>query len=211
MIVGYPVGPDDSRCGDVRSMSERHPADRSHVVVGSPIGPLTLLWGEGAVRGVFVHDQRERPDDPAFGRRARTPELDALAAALREYFVGRRRTFDEFPVEPEGTAFRREVWAALREVPYGATTSYTALARAIGRPAAVRAVGSANAVNPVSILVPCHRVVNARNQVVGDGPGARRKRRLQAFELGAEPLTDAAGEVASSTTEWPASQPMSGR
>ena len=184
---------------------------RVHHVVDSPIGPLTLVWGGDALRGCWVHDQRERPDDPAFGRYGRSAELDAVAAALAQYFAGERRGFDDVPVEPEGTAFRRAVWGALREIPYGATTSYGALAVAVGRPAATRAVGSANAVNPVSILVPCHRVVNARHLVVGDGPGARRKRRLQAFELGAEALTTDAGTVASSGVRVARITPMKAR
>ena len=185
-------------------------SDRIHDVVDSPIGPLTLVWGRDALRGCFVHDQRERPDDPAFGRLGRAAELDAVATQLAEYFAGERRCFD-VPVEPDGTAFRSAVWAALREVPYGATTSYGALARAVGRPDAARAVGAANGANPVSILVPCPRVVAASGRVVGDGPGARRKRRLQAFELGREALTPDAVPVASSMTQWPASQPSSVR
>ena len=175
---------------------------RIHDVVDSPIGPLTLVWGGDALRGCFVHDQRERPDDPTFGRLGHAAELDAVARQLEEYFAGERRTFDDIPVEPGGTAFRSAVWAALREVPYGETTSYGALARA---------VGAANGANPVSILVPCHRVVASSGRVVGDGPGPRRKRRLQAFELGLEDLTPDAVRVASSTTQWPASQPLAGR
>ena len=97
------------------------------------------------------------------------------------YFAGRLRSFTT-PVAPEGTAFAQEVWAALREVPYGQVTTYGALATAIGRPRAAQAVGTANARNPVSLIVPCHRVVTAAGEPSGGGPGIARKRWLHALE-----------------------------
>lgn len=159
------------------------PAGRVHTVVESPLGPLTLVWdpAAGALAGCWVHDQRERPASPVFGVPGSHPGLDAAAAQLAEYFAGTRREFD-VPLVPGSTAFGRDVAAALRAVPYGATASYGELAAAVGRPSAARAVGTANARNPLSLFVPCHRVVPAGGTVVGDGEGARRKRWLQALE-----------------------------
>jgi methylated-DNA-[protein]-cysteine S-methyltransferase len=156
-------------------------------VIESPLGPLTLTWDDevGAVRGLHVHDQRERDPDPSFGE----PDdgdcgaLDDLAGELDEYFAGERRTFT-LPADPPGTPFARAVWDALREVPYGATTTYGALAAAIGSPRAAQAVGTANARNPVSLLVPCHRVLTAAGLPSGGGPGIQRKRLLLAMERG---------------------------
>ncbi|MFC5138460.1 methylated-DNA--[protein]-cysteine S-methyltransferase [Actinomycetospora rhizophila] len=160
---------------------------RTFRVVDSPIGPLTLTWDadRDAVVGLHVHDQRELAPDPAFG----TPDdgacagLDDLAGELDEYFAGERRRF-AVPVDPPGTPFSRAVFAALSEVPYGEVTTYGALAAAIGRPRAAQAVGTANARNPVSLLVPCHRVVNAAGHPSGGGPGIARKRLLLSLERG---------------------------
>lgn len=167
-------------------------------VVDSPIGPLTLTWDEDtrAVVGVHVHDQRDRErdhgPDPAFGAPddGTCAALDDLARELGEYFAGDRRTFT-VPVDPPGTAFSRAVWTALRDVPYGSTTTYGALAAAVGRPKAAQAVGTANARNPVSLVVPCHRVLTAGGLPSGGGPGVARKRLLQEWERsgGAQPLT----------------------
>jgi methylated-DNA-[protein]-cysteine S-methyltransferase len=154
-------------------------------VIDSPIGPLTLTWDEdaAAVVGVHVHDQRDRGPDPAFGEPddGACAALDDLTGELGEYFAGGRRTFT-LPVDPPGTPFSREVWTALRDVPYGATTTYGSLAAAIGRPKASQAVGTANARNPVSLLVPCHRVLSAAGRPSGGGPGIERKRLLLALE-----------------------------
>jgi methylated-DNA-[protein]-cysteine S-methyltransferase len=156
-------------------------------VVDSPIGPLTLTWDPdaGAVVGLHVHDQRDRGPDPAFGEpdEGRCGALDDLAGELTEYFAGQRRAFT-LPVDPPGTPFARAVLAALRDVPYGATTTYGALAAAIGRPKAAQAVGTANARNPISLLVPCHRVLSSAGRPSGGGPGIVRKRLLLALESG---------------------------
>jgi methylated-DNA-[protein]-cysteine S-methyltransferase len=154
-------------------------------VIDSPIGPLTLTWDpeRDAVVGLHVHDQRERGTDPASGEPddGTCRPLDDLAGELTEYFAGARRDFT-LPVDPDGTPFSRAVWAALREVPYGATTTYGRLAAAIGKPKAAQAVGTANARNPVSLLVPCHRVLSSAGRPSGGGPGIERKRLLLALE-----------------------------
>jgi methylated-DNA-[protein]-cysteine S-methyltransferase len=103
--------------------------------------------------------------------------LARAATQLREYFAGERRLFD-LPLAPDGTGFQRLVWAALEQIPYGVTRSYGELARAIGRPAASRAVGTANSRNPISIIVPCHRVIGANGALTGYAGGMRAKQWL---------------------------------
>ena len=178
----YPPARDGTRGGTLIAVQTRR-----FRVVGSPIGPLTLTWDDAAeaVCGLHVHDQRDRDPDPAFGEPdgGRVSALDDLAGELEEYFAGERRHFT-LPVDPPGTAFSRAVWTALRDVPYGAVTTYGALAAAIGRPRAAQAVGTANARNPVSLLVPCHRVVSTAGRPSGGGPGAARKRLLLELERG---------------------------
>jgi methylated-DNA-[protein]-cysteine S-methyltransferase len=110
-----------------------------------------------------------------------TPFLRAAAAQLEEYFAGTRIAFD-LPLALGGTEFQRRVWNALLEVGYGETTTYGALARRLGSPAAVRAVGAANGANPVSIVVPCHRIVGADGRLTGYGGGLWRKEWLLAHE-----------------------------
>jgi AraC family transcriptional regulator of adaptative response/methylated-DNA-[protein]-cysteine methyltransferase len=111
------------------------------------------------------------------------PLLDAVARELEAYFGGTLERFS-IPLQLPGTPFQRGVWDALREIPYGTTTSYGALARSLGRPAAVRAVARANGDNRVAIVVPCHRVVGADGALTGYGGGLWRKRKLLALEAG---------------------------
>jgi methylated-DNA-[protein]-cysteine S-methyltransferase len=118
---------------------------------------------------------------PAGPRDDAHPILRQAAAELREYFAGRRRQFN-VPVAPAGTAFQLEVWAALTTIPYGTTWSYAHLARAIGHPQAVRAVGAANGANPIGIIIPCHRVIGSDGSLTGFGGGLPLKRRLLELE-----------------------------
>jgi methylated-DNA-[protein]-cysteine S-methyltransferase len=108
-----------------------------------------------------------------------------LTTALTSYFEGDLGAIDGLPVKTGGTPFQREVWAALREIPCGTTWSYSELARRIGRPSAVRAVGLANGANPVGIVVPCHRVVGSNGTLTGYGGGIERKRWLLDHEAAA--------------------------
>jgi methylated-DNA-[protein]-cysteine S-methyltransferase len=153
---------------------------KAHTVVDSPVGPLTLVDEDGALAGLYLHDARHRPLDGAFGPRA-DDVLPAARAQLAAYFAGELREFD-LPLATTGTPFQQEVWAALRSVPYGRTCTYGELAAAVGRPAAVRAVGAANGRNPLSVVVPCHRVVGAGGALTGYAGGLERKAYLLALE-----------------------------
>lgn len=155
---------------------------RSHAIVDSPVGPLTLLAVDGVLSGLFLEIRRHPPAEDAFGVRD-DALLAAWAAQLGEYFAGHRTDFD-LPVRLDGTPFQRTVWSALREIPYGATLTYRELAERIGRPTAARAVGLANGRNPVSIVVPCHRVVGSSGDLTGYGGGIAQKRFLLDFERG---------------------------
>ncbi len=153
--------------------------------ISSPVGPLSLRGSERGLTGLFL--PAHRPGPPA-AERAYWQRDDARFAAARqqldEYFAGRRTGFD-LPLDADGiggTAFQRRVWTALSEIAYGETISYGELARRIGQAAAVRAVGLANGRNPVSIIVPCHRVIGANGTLTGYGGGVDRKRLLLDLE-----------------------------
>ena len=147
------------------------------VVVQSPVEDLTLTEENGALTGLY------------FGRRSLEGEegltalLERAFQQLEEYFAGKRKQFD-LPLSLRGTEFQRQVWAALRDIPYGETRSYGQIAQAVGRPKAVRAVGMANHRNPISIIVPCHRVVGADGSLTGYGGGLENKKFLLALERG---------------------------
>ena len=155
---------------------------RSHTIVDSPIGSLTLVAADGVLTGLYMEQQRYAPDPAGFGDR--DPSVfDAVAEQLAEYFAGARREFD-VPVVFEGTPFQQTVWRALQEIPCGQTVTYGELAERIGRPTASRAVGLANGHNPISIVVPCHRVVGSNGSLTGYGGGIERKRYLLDLERG---------------------------
>jgi methylated-DNA-[protein]-cysteine S-methyltransferase len=148
----------------------------------SPIGELLLVGDGAALCGLFMQDgPRPTALDPSWVRDERP--FAAALAQLEEYFAGARTAFD-LALAPAGTAFQQRVWAALREIPYGATTSYGALAARLGAPGASRAVGLANGRNPISVVVPCHRVVGADGSLTGFGGGTERKRALLDLEAG---------------------------
>lgn len=155
--------------------------------LASPIGALVLDANEhGLVHLRGAADQGPLRDDS----RAAGVHLDAAQSALVEYFAGTRRDFAELRIAPEGTAFQHAVWRALREIPWGRTVSYRDLARRIGRPEAARAVGRANATNPIAIVQPCHRVIGSDGSLVGFAWGLAAKRWLLQHEraLDAAPL-----------------------
>lgn len=155
-----------------------------HVVVDSPVDPLVLVSDGSALTGVYLRGHRHVTED------ARGDRVDAAAAPavlrkaatqLGEYFAGERTAFD-LPLAPRGTDFQQRVWLGLRDIPYGQTRSYAELARAVGAAGAFRAVGLANGRNPLSIVVPCHRVVGADGSLTGYGGGVERKRVLLDLE-----------------------------
>lgn len=158
--------------------------DRVHTTVLSPIGPLTLVATDGVLSGLYMDAQRHLPDGASFGPRDHGP-FGEVEQQLAEYFAGDRTDFD-LRLRLEGTAFQRQVWAALREVPYGQTWSYGQLAAHIGSPGASRAVGLANGRNPIAVIVPCHRVVGADGKLTGYGGGLERKQQLLDLERGGE-------------------------
>jgi methylated-DNA-[protein]-cysteine S-methyltransferase len=147
--------------------------------VGSPIGSLLLTSDGSALTGVYMEPQELSIE--GWAEDAALAPLAAAARQLSEYFAGNRRDFD-LPMRLEGTAFQRRVWRELVEIPYGKTWSYGELARRIGNPNASRAVGLANGRNPLSIVVPCHRVIGADGSLTGYGGGIERKRWLLAHE-----------------------------
>ena len=154
--------------------------------IETPLGLLRLFAdGTGRLHAVGWTTGHARRDEqltlPNGGaRRAHDPH--GLSAALAAYFGGDLRAIDGLPTVTRGTDFQRRVWSALREIPCGETWSYGQLARHIGNPAAVRAVGLANGANPIGIVVPCHRVIGADGTLTGYGGGLERKRWLLAHE-----------------------------
>ena len=153
-----------------------------HAVVDSPVGPLTLVERDGHLVGLYLAGQRHLPEAATFGARDDSV-LPEVRDQLTAYFAGDLREFD-LPVAPVGTPFQVQVWEALRRVPYGDTCTYGELAAAVGRPAAVRAVGAANGRNPICIVLPCHRVVGSTGQLTGYAGGVERKAALLALEQG---------------------------
>jgi methylated-DNA-[protein]-cysteine S-methyltransferase len=160
-------------------------------VLDSPLGPLCLSADtSGRVSGLWIGARPPASADESSARgRHRDGArriLDVAATQLDEYFGGARRFFD-IPMAMGGSAFQQEVWAALREIPFGTTVSYGQLATRLGRNGAARAVGHANARNPIPIIVPCHRVVGSSGQLTGYGGGLLAKQRLLDLETGLSP------------------------
>ncbi|MEI5097654.1 methylated-DNA--[protein]-cysteine S-methyltransferase [Streptomyces sp. PmtG] len=156
---------------------------RTHTVIDSPYGPLTLVATDGTLSGLYMTEQRHRPADETFGDR--DPEaFGPVTEQLTAYFAGELKEFD-LPLHLHGTPFQRSVWQRLLEIPYGETRTYGQLADDLGKPAASRAVGLANGKNPIGVIVPCHRVIGANGGLTGYGGGLDRKRRLLEFENGA--------------------------
>jgi len=165
--------------------------------IETPIGKLAIVADDaGRLRAVdwTEHDANMRRSLRLhYGEHgfSLTPAANpaGLTVAMRSYFAGDLRAIDDLPVATGGTAFQRTVWRALRDIPCGETISYGELARRIGKPAAVRAVGLANGANPISVVVPCHRVIGSNGSLTGYGGGIERKRWLLAHErrAGASP------------------------
>ncbi|WP_433340198.1 methylated-DNA--[protein]-cysteine S-methyltransferase [Streptomyces sp. CA-253872] len=164
---------------------------RQHTLTDSPYGTLTLVATDGVLSGLYLPRHRHRPADETFGERDARPFAPALDQ-LGAYFAGELTTFD-LPLHQDGTPFQRTVWDALVRIPYGETRSYGQLATALGKPSASRAVGLANGRNPISIIVPCHRVVGADGSLTGYAGGVEKKKALLAFERARTGATAATG------------------
>jgi len=152
----------------------------THCLLPTPIGPLRLAAkSEGLTHLLFGADAPDSPTGDGSPEGARWLQL--AREQLLEYFAGERRAFS-ISLAPSGTPFQLEVWSALRDIPYGETSSYATLAARIDRPKAVRAVGAANGRNPISIIVPCHRVIGADGSLTGYGGGLKAKEALLKLE-----------------------------
>lgn len=157
----------------------------THVTIDSPVGPLRLVSDGECLTGVFFAEHRHAPADlgAEVGLADAPQVLQDAQEQLGEYFAGERTDFD-LPLAARGTDFQQRVWALLRQIPYGRTWSYGQLAAELGQPGASRAVGLANGRNPISIVVPCHRVVGSTGAITGYGGGVERKQTLLDLERG---------------------------
>jgi methylated-DNA-[protein]-cysteine S-methyltransferase len=148
----------------------------------TPFGRLELAVDvDGTLVELWLPNRSKAVQSAPAPSHAANDGMDAAHSQLREYFAGTRRTFD-LPLDPRGTPFERRVWARLREIPYGATTSYGAIALEFGLRSAARAVGRANGSNPIPIVIPCHRVIGADGTLTGFGGGLPLKRALLELE-----------------------------
>jgi len=161
----------------VTSTSTTHPTLTTWTTtIDSPVGPLLLTTNGTSLTRLLFDVQ----PDPTWSTEP-SPVLDEAVRQLGEYFAGERTDFD-LPLEPAGTPFQLRVWETLRDIPYAETINYGQLANRIGNPNASRAVGLANGRNPISIVVPCHRVIGANGSLTGYGGGLDRKRTLLELE-----------------------------
>lgn len=157
--------------------------DSASSIVETPVGPLYARADAGALTMLSFVDGD--PRDLTLGG-AHGPSriiVDAVEVQLREYFAGRRTAFD-VPMNLKGAPFQQRVWQALLAIPYGVTATYGQVAKHVGEPDGARAVGVANASNPIVIIVPCHRVIGINGRLVGYGGGLHRKRILLDLEIG---------------------------
>ena len=157
-------------------------------LIDTPLGRMiALVDGQGALQRLEFLD--EVPGEPLYWRgvlvQRESAAVAPVARQLQEYFAGRRRVFD-LPLAPQGNAFLQEAWQHLRQVPYGTTLSYGQLALKLNRQTSARAVGRANALNPIAIIVPCHRIIGADGKLTGYAGGLPRKQALLDHERAAQ-------------------------
>ena len=141
----------------------------------SPVGRLYIAEADGAITDVAYHPVKNAEDKE-------TPLILRAAEMLTEYFEGKRKDFEGLPLCVSGTEFQKKAWAALLTIPYGQTRSYKEQAEATGNVKACRAIGSANGRNPISIIIPCHRVIGSDNSLTGYGGGLSAKKTLLELE-----------------------------
>lgn len=177
-----------------------------HAIVLTPIGALTLVASSRALTGVYFPGHWTKPRVQEFGPRAATADDAVLSIAeqqIQEYLAGERVAFD-LPTSTQGDAFQERVWAVLREIPYGETVTYGALAKILGHGALPHEVGQAVGRNPLSIIVPCHRVVGKGGKLTGYAGGLERKRTLLALEAGRRQAQDRPGAFRPAQAAFPA-------
>jgi methylated-DNA-[protein]-cysteine S-methyltransferase len=148
----------------------------------TPIGELRLAATAAGLAAVLFPNQDELSFPKRDGSAKARAHLDRAVKALTRYFEGRQTDFSGLTLAAEGTAFQKSVWAALKRIPFGETRSYADIAREIGNPKGMRAVGLANGKNPLPIIVPCHRVIGANGSLTGFGGGLPTKKWLLEFE-----------------------------
>ena len=158
-----------------------HAACTAQATVQTPLGPMLLARTERGLAGVWFEGQKDHPGALSAPVKDDDPLLRAAAAQLGDYFAGRSTRFD-VPLDLHGTDFQRGVWKALLAIGLGQTRSYGDIARELGSPRAMRAVGAAIGKNPVSVIVPCHRVLGTGGSLTGYAGGVDRKRALLALE-----------------------------
>ncbi len=158
---------------------------RKHFLMESPIGTLTLVGSDGVLSGLYMNQHQHGPGAEGVGERVHRG-FEQAEEELREYF-DRKRTQFTIPLAMEGTDFQKSVWSRLCAIPFGETRSYRQIAEEIGNPKSVRAVGLANGKNPISIVVPCHRVIGSDGSLTGYGGGLERKKFLLELEGALEP------------------------
>ncbi|MDX5365881.1 MAG: methylated-DNA--[protein]-cysteine S-methyltransferase [Alphaproteobacteria bacterium] len=151
-------------------------------VLDAPIGRLRLAATDAGLVAVLFPNQKDVSFPMRDGSAGARAHLEQAAKALDKYFEGRKREFSGLTLAPSGTPFQMSVWRALSGIPYGETRSYADIARAIGNPKGMRAVGLANGKNPIPIIVPCHRVIGADGSLTGFGGGLPTKKWLLEFE-----------------------------
>ena len=152
----------------------------THTVIGSPLGDLTLVATDGSLTGLYFRHHWYRPDPASFGAREDTGFGD-VTQQLGEYFASQREDFD-LPIDPRGDEFQHRVWTLISRIPYGQTSTYGELAREIGNGVLAKDVGQAVGRNPLSVIVPCHRVVGKDGRLTGYAGGLARKRFLLDLE-----------------------------
>jgi methylated-DNA-[protein]-cysteine S-methyltransferase len=156
------------------------PIMKYYCITSSPIGDITLQCTDTGITGAWFETNTTKPDDLGT-HRVQHPLLIEATKQLEQYFLGERSQF-ELPYDLIGTPFQSTVWQALTTIPYGETWSYKQLALAINNPAAIRAVGTANGKNPISVFIPCHRVIASDGSLAGYAGGVERKQFLLKLE-----------------------------
>ena len=156
---------------------------RRHALVPTDLGDLTMIADGPRLAAVYFPGHWHLPPESAYGveTTAHDPVFAQTAAELAEYLAGERRDFD-IPLATAGDDFSEKVWALLKEIPYGATTTYGAIAARLGNPRLAQRVGQCVGRNPISVIIPCHRVVGADGSLTGYAGGLDRKRRLLELE-----------------------------